>query len=88
MEVLLPAAVAWVLGSAWGRRDLVWRLCFVSLLPQYLYNMLDRGSLDFRIIGGRDGERNIRRGSDGAEPGNSGVECQRWEIGQTLAVKE
>jgi len=46
-----------------GRVELVGRLSFVSCLLQYLFKIiLDRGSLDFRVIGGRDGGENSGRG--------------------------
>ena len=46
------------------------RLSFLSRLRQYLFrNMLDRGSFDFRVIGGRGSREEDPAGSDGSESG-------------------
>ena len=74
MKVLLQAADVCLLRSAWERKASVERLSFLSRLRQYLFrNMLDRGSFDFRVIGGRGRRDEDPAGSDGTESGAGGV---------------
>ena len=74
MKVLLQAAVVCVLRSAWERVGRRIELC-VALAPVwYLFrNMLDRGSFDFKVIGGRGRGEEDPAGSDGTESGAGGV---------------
>ena len=74
MKVLLQAATVCVLRSVWEGDAWVGRLSFVSRLRQYLFsNMLDRGSFDFSVIGGRGRGEEDPAGLDGTESWAGGV---------------
>ena len=74
MKVLLQAAAVCLLRWAWEGKALVGRSSFVSRLCQYLFrNMLDRGSFDFRVIGGSGRREEDPARSVGSELGAGGV---------------